>query len=127
MNSQDLNKASHDLGYVRNLVEQSDSTHSPPLLYFLWAVIFLAVPLIAEGSITASSFGKLVTLILALGYFLAGLHLERSFGWVSLAMLLGYAVLLLAPAFSWTITGVLVAPAMTAAGLGVGRHAAIEN
>ena len=190
MNSQELHKATDDLGYVRNLVEQSDSPHSPATLYFLWAAIilagfplqdfapqivplfwtiagpagflisaaigwrhslkigqmqrrtglsysyhfgavlaaiFLAVPLISDGSITASSFGKFVVLILTLGYFLAGLHLERALGWVSLAMLIGYAVLLFVPTYSWTITGLLVAVAMTVTGLGIGRHATVKD
>lgn len=53
--------------------------------------------------------GHMILLVLTLGYFFAGLHLDRSLLWVSLITLSGYIGLFFIDGPVWTIMGVAVA------------------
>ena len=79
-------------------------------------VIFLSVPLIAGGSVALADFGKMVLLIIALAYFLAGVHLERPLIWIGVLMLSGYILLLFNPPYAWTILGLVIAAGLGATG-----------
>ncbi len=74
--------------------------------------IFLAVPLVVTGSVQAEDFGKVALVIMALGYFLAGVHLDRRLMGVGLLIAAGYLMLLILPSFSWTVMGLLLAVAL---------------
>jgi hypothetical protein len=75
----------------------------------LLAAAFLARLLPSDGSA--------ILLVLALGYFLAGVHLDRPMLWVGLLMGGGYVLVLQAPAYAWTAVGIGVAAGLILAGL----------
>ena len=61
-------------------------------------------------------------LVAGLVYALAGVHLERPLLWSGLLMLASYLVLVLfAPPYAWTITGLVIAVALTWSGLAARR------
>ena len=72
----------------------------------------------AEMGLVVSNF----LLVAGLVYALAGVHLERPLLWSGLLMLAAYAVLVLfAPPYTWSITGVVIAVALTWSGLAAQR------
>ena len=74
--------------------------------------IFLAVPLVATNRISQDDFGMFVTLVLALAYLLAGVHLYRPLLWVGVLVMFGYGGLWILPAYRWTTIGVLASAAL---------------
>jgi len=85
------------------------------------AFFLCALPAIvgrADIGDTVSSF----LLVAGLLYALAGVHLERPLLWSGLLMLAAYAVLVLfAPPYTWTITGIVIAVSLAWAGLAAQR------
>lgn len=73
----------------------------------------VALPLLGAGDsepLVAEALGRQILLVAALAYGLAAVHLERGLGWPAAFMGLGYVVLTTAPvAYTWTLTGALVA------------------
>jgi hypothetical protein len=60
-------------------------------------------------------------LILALGYFTAGVHGDRGLMWVGALMGAGSVLLVLVPAYAWTALGVVLAAALVTVGVRGGR------
>jgi len=83
----------------------------------MMAAILLAGLLPARGLLSWAGTGPAFLLLLALGYFLAGVHLDRAFRWIGLLLAGGYLLVLFAPAHAWLLLGVLFAVALVAAGL----------
>lgn len=83
----------------------------------LLAVIFLGAFMIRRELISGEAFGAVVLLLLAQGYFLAGVHLDRPLRWIGLLMALGYVVVLTVATYEWTIVGVMLAAALVFAGV----------
>jgi len=79
--------------------------------------IFLAGLLPMTGTLAWEDLNRTILLILALGYFLAGVHLDHAMLWVGLVMAGGYVAVLLVSAYAWTFVGVALAVALTIAGL----------
>ena len=71
--------------------------------------IFLLVPLAATGPLSGEAMGQVALVIVALGYFLAGVHIARPFAWIAPLVAVGYALTFVLDAWAWTITGALVA------------------
>lgn len=69
--------------------------------------------LAAAGELSWSGLSSLWILLLALTYFLAGLHLERRLLPVGLLLAAGYLLTLYLPEYRFTTAGVLVAVALT--------------
>ena len=88
----------------------------------MMAAILLAVPLAATGVIQWKGFGNVILLVLALTYFLAGVHLERPLIWIGALMAAGYVALFFIPAYGWTLVGVLVAAGLAVTPLIGGRE-----
>jgi hypothetical protein len=85
------------------------------------AVVFLVVPLGVAGDATWDVVHRAILLVLALSYYLAGVHLDRPILWVGLLMVGAYVALFYIHSYQWTIVGVAVAVALAAAGLFGGR------
>ena len=68
---------------------------------------------IAAGQLTWSGFGSLWILLLALTYFLAGLHLNSRLLPIGLLLGVGYLVSLFMPEYGFTTVGVAFAGALT--------------
>jgi hypothetical protein len=99
-------------------------------LHFLgmMAIIFLAVPLGVTGAVAWGAMSKFFLLIIALAYFLAGVHLERPLLWISFVIVAGYVALFFIPAYGWTIVGAMTAAALAATGLlGGGKSVAATS
>ena len=83
----------------------------------LMLAILLAVPLGLTGAIAWPVLSRVFLLIIALAYFLAGVHLERPLKWVGIVMLAGYVGLFFIPAYGWTLLGILVSLSLLVSGL----------
>ena len=82
-----------------------------------FVVGLLGCVLAAAGELSWSGLSSLWILLLALTYFLAGLHLDRRLMPVSLVLGVGYLFTLYLPEFRFTVAGVLVAVALVVQGL----------
>ena len=81
------------------------------------AAIFLAGLLPMTGALAWEELSTAILLILALGYFLAGVHLDRAMLWIGLVMAGGYVAVMLVSAYAWTLVGVALAVALAVAGV----------
>lgn len=75
----------------------------------LLVTVFLLVPLAARGALQGETLGQVILLVIALGYFLAGVHRYRPLLWVGLLMAAGYGATFLVDRYVWTGVGLLVA------------------
>jgi hypothetical protein len=90
----------------------------------MMAAIFLTALMALKGSLTWRGVSQTAVLILALGYFLAGVHLEPRLRWVGLLMAGGYLATLFFSGLVWTFVGALVAVGLIASALlGDRKHA----
>lgn len=87
----------------------------------MMVAIGLALLLPGRGAVPWESVNAVILLIVALGYFTAGVHGERPFLWLGALMAGGYLLVMLTSAYAWTIVGVLLAVALVVAGLRGGR------
>ena len=85
------------------------------------AAVFLTILMPMSGLLRWDGLGPAMLLILALGYFQAGVHLDRALRWVGLLMGVGYVVVMFVSAYAWTVLGLVLAAALTMAGLRGGR------
>lgn len=79
--------------------------------------IFLSPLLVAKGLMSGEALSAVILLLLALGYFLAGVHLEPPLRWIGILLAAGYVLVLTLQRYAWTVLGILVAVAMVAAAL----------
>ncbi len=84
-------------------------------------VMALASVLPARGVVSWDVMSAVFLLILALGYFTAGVHGDRSLLWVGALMGAGFVLVMVLPAYAWTVVGVAIAAALVAAGTRGGR------
>ena len=89
-------------------------SRSEGLKYFVhWGALLIAIALsgalAATKQITGEGLGALILLLLAVFYFLGGLHLERRMGWISLVPACGYILVLFVSAHVWTVIGAALA------------------
>ncbi len=80
-------------------------------------VTFLAVLMPARGVMPWESLNTVILLLLALGYWTAGVHTDRSMLWIGLLMGVGYVTVAVVSVYAWTIVGVALAVGLTAAGV----------
>jgi hypothetical protein len=80
--------------------------------------IALSTLLVRSGHVSPAAQGHVILLLLVLGFWLAGVHLEPGLRWVALLMAAGYASLnLLSLQYAWTVLGSFVAIGLVLAGL----------
>jgi hypothetical protein len=89
----------------------------------MMAAIFLALPLRLTGQLSHIGFLRLILLLIALGYFTAGLHLARPMLWIGLLVTGCYVAAFFVTAYLWTGAGVAVSLSLAAAGMLGARHA----
>jgi hypothetical protein len=92
----------------------------------MMVTIFLIVPLGVIQAVAWEELFKIMLLIIALGYFLAGVHLERPLIWVGLLMVGGYFALFVIKGYAWTFLGLLISMSIAAAAL-LGRRKRVEQ
>ena len=69
--------------------------------------------LVAGGHLSGAGLGSLWVLLLALTYFHAGLHFDRSLLPVGILVGLCYPVTISLPGYGWTVSGIVIAAALT--------------
>lgn len=177
-------KIESDIGYVKNLVKNSESYSTPTSVYFLWAILVLggfslvdfeprwvgfywmiagpaggllsgylgrraginegqldreigirhalhwggmlviiglSVLLAIKGLIRGEVLGQVILLIVALGWWMAGVHFDRKFLWLGGVMMLGFIGTLVFSRFAWTAMGVFIAAALTGIAIHKGK------
>ncbi len=87
----------------------------------MMVTIMLAIVPVATGTMNPEALSPLILLIVAFSYFLAGVHLDRTVGWISILMIGGYFLVLFVPTYPWTITGVAVAAGLAISGFRLDR------
>jgi hypothetical protein len=179
-----LERLQSDLNFVRDAVDASTRSKSPPALYFVWAVIVgigftlvdfradlvpaywsaagpagflvsaylgwrharrigqassadgrrhllhwgavvlvvaLAVFLGVKNALPPNVLHAVILVVLALGYFTAGLHLDRSLIWIGLLLAAGSIVVMAVPSYAWTGLGIALAISLVVTGIRQGR------
>ena len=94
----------------------------------LLVAIALAVLLIPANLVSGNGISPIILLLLALAYFLGGIHLERPMLWVGLLLAASYVFVLYVSTYAWTIVGVAGALALAATSLfGGSTRAEVEG
>jgi len=101
---------------IGQLNREEGTRHGWHWLGFMLTIL-LAVPLGVTGAIPWPVLSRVFLLIIALAYFLAGVHLDRPLKWVGLLMMAGYVSLFFIPAYGWTLVGILVSLSLVVSGL----------
>lgn len=109
--------------HARRRGQVTDAAGVRSLLHWggMLGAVFLAVLIPANGFMPWDGLGPAILLILMLGYFQAGIHLDRPFLWIGLLMGAGYLFVMFVSAYAWTVVGLVVAMALAIAGLRGGR------
>jgi hypothetical protein len=97
-----------------------------------WGGMLVAVFLCSAagllGAIDERATPKMVLVVLALGFWTAGVHLDRGLRWVAALIAAGYALVLLKwLAFPWTVVGLAVAAGLMIMARGGSRAHAEEG
>ncbi len=83
----------------------------------MMAAIFMLVPLRVTGLMDGEGLMRAILVVLALGYFIAGIYLVRGFLWIGVVMMAGHVALFFFDSFTWTAIGVLIAVSLAWAGI----------
>jgi len=83
----------------------------------LLAAVFLAWLMPLQGVLAWDDIGPAILLLLALGYFQAGVHFDPAFRWIGVVLALGYMFVLFVTAYAWLTLGILLALSLVAVGL----------
>lgn len=85
------------------------------------AAVFLTVPLGITGAVAWHDVHRVMLLILALSYFLAGVYLDRPMMWVGVLVAFAYVALFFIHTYEWTVVGVVIALGFVVTGILGGR------
>ncbi len=89
----------------------------------LMTAIFLALPLLWVGAISADAMAKIVLLIAAFGLFSAGIYLVRPYLWVGIALAFCYLATISVTNLPWTAVGAVSGGTMLLVGIFSNRPA----
>ena len=81
--------------------------------------LLLSIPLQITGLIDEATNGRIALLIIAIVYFLAGVHFDRVMVWAGGLAVVAYGSTFFLSDLTWTIPGALIATGLVLAGL---RH-----
>lgn len=84
-------------------------------------LIGLAVVLAVTGHIPHRELSRVILLIVAFGWWAAGVHFDRVFLWFGALMALGFLGTLLLAAYAWTLLGAAIAVGLVIMALTRGR------
>lgn len=74
----------------------------------------LGMLLAVEGHLSGPGLGSLWVLLLALTYFLVGIHVDRRMIPVGILVGIGFLISIYLPDYGWTVVGVMLAVSLTA-------------
>ena len=81
------------------------------------AAIFLSLLLVLSGTLEMMEAMPLIVLILALGYFMAGLYQVRALLWIGLLLAFCYLAVIFIHGWVWTVVGVAFSGSLVATAL----------
>lgn len=117
--------ASAYLGWHRARTRGQVSTADGKRHLLHWGSVLVAIALAllmpGRGVLSWEALNGVILLILAVGYFTAGVHGEPPLLWIGLLMAGGYVLVTLASSYAWSILGVVLAIALAGAGVREGR------
>lgn len=93
----------------------------------MMAALLLTIPLLATGAVTEKGLGQVILLLIALSYFLNGVHMERPLLWIGILMAGGYGATFLVSKYVWTVLGLVISAALIASGVTEIRRAAARR
>lgn len=86
--------------------------------------ILATVPLVPAGLVASPSLGRIILLIVAFGYFTAGIYLDRPMLWLGLVAFACYAAMFFVTSYPWTLTGAVLSGSLLITAWIGGRRAA---
>ncbi len=92
----------------------------------MFIIVALAVVLAVTGHIPGIELGRVILLIVAFGWWVAGVHFDRIFLFLGGMMMVGFVGTLIFPYYAWTTLGVLMAISLTIAAFRGGRQHASQ-
>ncbi len=105
-------------GYWRRLGQFDTQASARQIQH--WAGMLLVIALAAflfPSGVSHEAVGRVILLLLILGFWLAGVHLDSPMRWVAVLMAAGYlALALLRVRYAWTLLGLCVATGLVVAG-----------
>ncbi len=81
------------------------------------ACVYLMLLLPALGAMAWEGVGPAILLVLALGYFQAGVHFDGAFRWIGLLLAVGYILVLFVQVYAWITIGAVIALSLGTVGL----------
>jgi hypothetical protein len=78
----------------------------------LLAALVLIIPLAWSKAVTGPGAGQVTLLVVALAYYLEGVHQERPNLWVGLAIAAGYLLTFVVTRHAWLLVGVIISAAL---------------
>ena len=96
----------------RGQVEHREGTRHVLHWAGMIGALALTVPLSATGALSANGTAQVMLLLLALSFFLAGVHLSPPLLWVGLLMAAGYLLTFFVTGHVWTTVGLVVSLAL---------------
>ena len=112
-------EAKHVPGYIRDLGDPDPRVRERAA--DMLAIIGLAVALAVTGHIPGEELGRVIQLVVAFGWWTAGVHFDRSFLWLGGMMAVGLVGTLIFEKYAWTGLGIAVAGVLTVIALRQGR------
>jgi hypothetical protein len=90
-------------------------------------VVALAVVLAASGHIEGMELGRVILLLVAFGWWAAGVHFDRTFLLLGGMMMAGFVGTLIFPHYVWTALGILIAISLIIAAFRGGHRNAPQS
>jgi hypothetical protein len=107
--------------WIRKYGERNDAVDRKARLHFMFGGL-LSVAAVIGLACCVPSFrgpmtGQVVVVLFGMVYFLAGVHLDRSFLWLGPVLIVGGIVVGLVPHYGWSALGVVIALGLCAAAI----------
>lgn len=104
---------------ARRATARRGEIERPSGLRWLWHWVGLLVAVVgfvllaAAGLIPFHVLGPTIVLLLAVAYFLGGIHLDRRLLWVAATLAASFPVIALVPSFGWTASAAMLTIVLT--------------
>lgn len=109
--------------HARHVGQASRADGKRHLLH--WGAVLVAVALAVylglSKAFPSNASQAVILIVLALGYFTAGVHLDRFYLWIGVLIAAGSIVVTVVSTYAWTGLGVALAVSLVAAGIRQGR------
>lgn len=90
-------------------------------------VVLLVFLLASRGFVRGAVIGQIILLVVALGWWTAGIHLDRIFLWLGGIMALGFLGTLFMDRYAWTTMGILLGLVLIVTAMRQGKNNARQS